>query len=33
MLASYSTFGVMAPGLFGFGVSLALDLVRGLLTL
>src|SRR5690606_32566636 len=24
LLASYSTFGVMAPGLFGFGVSLAL---------
>jgi len=25
LLASYGTFGVMAPGLFGFGVSLALE--------
>lgn len=33
MLASYSTFGVMAPGLFGFGVSLALERGSGLLTL
>ena len=33
MLASYSTFGVMAPGLFGFGVSLALERDSGLLTL
>jgi ABC-2 type transport system permease protein len=32
MLASYSTFGVMAPGLFGFGVSLALERDNGLLT-
>ncbi len=32
-LASYSTFGVMAPGLFGFGVSLALERDSGLLTL
>lgn len=32
-LASYSTFGVMAPGLFGFGVSLALERDGGLLTL
>ncbi|WP_374249713.1 ABC transporter permease [Thermomonas sp.] len=31
MLASYSTFGVMAPGLFGFGVSLALERGSGLL--
>jgi ABC-2 type transport system permease protein len=33
MLASYSAFGVMAPGLFGFGVSLALERDSGLLTL
>ena len=33
MLASYSTFGVMAPGLFGFGVSLALERDGGLLML
>ena len=33
ILASYSTFGVMAPGLFGFGVSLALERDSGLLTL
>lgn len=33
LLASYSTFGVMAPGLFGFGVSLALERDSGLLTL
>jgi ABC-2 type transport system permease protein len=33
LLASYSTFGVMAPGLFGFGVSLALERGNGLLTL
>jgi ABC-2 type transport system permease protein len=33
MLASYATFGVMAPGLFGFGVSLALERDTGLLTL
>lgn len=33
MLASYSTFGVMAPGLFGFGVSLALERDGGLLEL
>lgn len=33
MLASYSTFGVMAPGLFGFGVSLALERDSGLLIL
>lgn len=32
LLASYSTFGVMAPGLFGFGVSLALERGGGLLT-
>jgi ABC-2 type transport system permease protein len=33
LLASYSVFGVMAPGLFGFGVSLALERESGLLTL
>lgn len=33
MLASYSTFAVMAPGLFGFGVSLALERGGGLLAL
>ena len=33
MLASYSSFGVIAPGLFGFGVSLALERDSGLLTL
>ena len=33
LLASYGTFGVMSPGLFGFGVSLALERDGGLLTL
>ncbi|SBV37879.1 ABC transporter [uncultured Stenotrophomonas sp.] len=33
LLASYATFGVMAPGLFGFGMSLALERDNGLLTL
>lgn len=33
LLASYATFGVMAPGLFGFGVSLALERDNGLLAL
>jgi ABC-2 type transport system permease protein len=33
MLASYSTFAVMAPGLFGFGISLALERGGGLLQL
>ena len=33
MLGSYSTFAVMAPGLFGFGVSLALERGGGLLHL
>ena len=28
LLASYSVFGVMSPGLFGFGVSLALERER-----
>ena len=32
LLASYSIFGVMSPGLFGFGVSLALERDGGLLT-
>ena len=33
LLASYATFGVMSPGLFGFGVSLAAERDGGLLTL
>ena len=33
LLAAYGTFGVMAPGLFGFGVSLAMERETGLLTL
>jgi ABC-2 type transport system permease protein len=33
LLATYGAFGVMAPGLFGFGVSVALDRERGWLTL
>ena len=33
LLTSYSVFGVMSPGLFGFGVSLALERDGGLLTL
>lgn len=32
LLASYTAFGVMGPGLFGFGVSLALERDGGLLT-
>ncbi|WP_040672718.1 ABC transporter permease [Rhodanobacter sp. IGA1.0] len=32
LLASYGVFGVMSPGLFGFGVSLALERDSGLLT-
>jgi ABC-2 type transport system permease protein len=32
LLASYSVFGVMSPGLFGFGVSLSLERDGGLLT-
>ena len=32
-LAAYATFGVMAPGLFGFGVSLAMERDNGLMTL
>lgn len=33
ILAAYVAFGVMAPGLFGFGVSLAFERENGLLTL
>jgi len=33
LLASYATFGVMGPGLFGFGVSLGAERDNGLLTL
>ncbi|WP_449465558.1 ABC transporter permease [Stenotrophomonas humi] len=33
LLAAYATFGVMGPGMFGFGVSLALERENGLLTL
>lgn len=33
LLASYGVFGVMSPGLFGFGVTLALDRERGWLAL
>jgi ABC-2 type transport system permease protein len=29
LLATYNVFGVMAPGLFGFGVTVALDRERG----
>jgi ABC-2 type transport system permease protein len=32
LLASYGVFGVMSPGLFGFGVSLALERDGGLVT-
>lgn len=33
MLATYTVFGVMAPGLFGFGVAIAMDRERGFLAL
>ena len=33
LLAAYGTFGVMAPGLFGFGVALSMERDNGLLTL
>jgi len=33
LLATYGVFGVMAPGLFGFGVSVAFDRDRGWMTL
>jgi ABC-2 type transport system permease protein len=32
LLVSYGVFGVMSPGLFGFGISLALERDGGLLT-
>lgn len=32
LLATYGVFGVMSPGLFGFGVSVAMDRERGWLT-
>jgi len=32
LLATYSIFGVMGPGLFGFGVSVAIDREHGALT-
>ena len=31
-LAAYAVFGTMAPGLFGFGVTLAMEREQGLLT-
>ncbi|MGA9852209.1 MAG: ABC transporter permease [Gammaproteobacteria bacterium] len=33
MLATYGTFGIMAPALFGFGVGVAMDRERGILAL
>ena len=33
LMATYSVFGDIGPGLFGFGVGLAMDRERGLLTL
>ncbi len=33
LLATYGVFGVMSPGLFGFGVTVATDRERGWLTL
>lgn len=33
LLATYSVFGVMAPGLFGFGMVVAMEREQGLLTL
>jgi ABC-2 type transport system permease protein len=33
LLASYATFGVMAPGLFGFGASMGMERDNGLLVL
>ena len=33
LMATYSVFGIIGPGLFGFGVGLAIDRERGLLTL
>ncbi|HET9820029.1 MAG TPA: ABC transporter permease [Rhodanobacteraceae bacterium] len=33
MLATYGTFGVMAPALFGFGVGVAMERERGILAM
>ncbi len=33
MLGTYGTFGIMAPALFGFGVSVAMEHERGILAL
>jgi ABC-2 type transport system permease protein len=33
LLAAYGTFGVMSPGLFGFGLALSMERDNGLLTL
>ncbi len=33
LMATYGVFGVMAPGLFGFGVAMAMDRERGFLAL
>lgn len=33
LLATYGVFGVMGPGLFGFGVTVAIERERGFLTL
>lgn len=33
MLATYGTFGIMAPALFGFGVGIAMERERGILAL
>ncbi|HZX81281.1 MAG TPA: ABC transporter permease [Lysobacter sp.] len=33
LLATYGVFGVMAPGLFGFGVAIAMDREQGFLAL
>ncbi len=33
MLATYGTFGVMAPGLFGFGVGIAMEREHGVLAM
>lgn len=33
LLAAYTVFGVMSPGLFGFGVTVAIERERGWLTL
>lgn len=33
MLATYGTFGIMAPALFGFGVGVAMECERGILAM